>query len=1304
MVAIVGHPLRDRMAGLWARRMSFEQASNCGFGAFFGKMVCLLGIILALEVLLAGVPAGAGVYVEDSGDWGVRLVCVPGELRWVPRGEGTVQPRMEGASPSARPGAPMVPIYGVRVAVPPKGKVWIEGMSLEHTEIRTEEVVPCPEVVERKFGGEASVDEVYRRDPEIYGRNELWPKEAVELEGPQLFRGIRTVFVKFYPLRYDPISRKGVLYRRMEVTVRFEGGGEVPGWIASPLEQVLLGDLVVNPDQALRWFVPRGAEKPSASPFQRGIWLKVAVLEEGIYKVTGSDMERAGVDLEEVDPRTLKVFYGGGLPLPLSLRDPRPEFEEIPIWVEDGGDGRFDSEDYILFYGEPVDRWVWDEGGFRYVLNPYTSENVYWITFGGRKGERMALRNGKPGIGEVREVYRERVHREVERYPLYERSGTEWYWEVYEKSSKRYSFLIYDAVSEDSVRVRMSFYGTPCPFEIYLNGSLLGEGMPAGVSQPFSVSGMGQFRDGVNTLTVSQMDSTTKVKLNWMELEYTRKLVARDRELAFTAEGLSGPVVFRVRGVGEDGEVFRIANPWSVARVEGIVVEGDILTFGDSLSGRPVRYIVLSPSKFRVPASIRLDRNSDLRGIAGAEYVVIAHRDFWEAAEDLTEWRQKQGLQAVVVDVEDVYDEFAWGLKDPTAIRDFLRYAYERWTPKPLFAVLFGNGHFDFRNRSGSSPPNFVPPYEEGAVESDLWFGCVDGEDLLPDLAVGRLSVYTPEEARTVVEKIVDYESRKERGPWQNRVILVGDDERGGVWEQNEPAYTRDMELIATHDIPPQFDQVKVYLMEYPRNASNEKPLAREALIREINRGALLFNYIGHGNYDVLAHEHVLRGSADIALLKNGRKLPLFFFSSCSNAHFDDPVRLSISERLLLSERGGGIGVIAATRRTFHDGNVALNREFYRVLFGGRGIPVGLALVGAIGRINPDFLENARKFVLLGDPALRPATPELEVRLSAPDTIKALAELKVSGEVWRDGAPAEDFYGQVLLQVFDSANMVRRNVGGISLRYLLPGIPLFRGVFPVRGGKFEGTAKIPKAISYGEHLGRISAFVWGEEGDGAGIVDSLFVGGTGPASADRKGPEIRIGFEGQDFRDGDFVPPSPVLVVELEDESGINITGELGHDIEAWVDGKRYRLTDSFLAQGDYRKGRIRLPLRALKPGMHEVEVKAWDTFNNPSRAKATFRVAGEEVVISDVLCYPNPMDDRTTFTFVLNRPARVKIRVYTLSGRLVGTVEGEGQIGFNRFPWKPEEPLAGGVYLFKVEAEADGKRSSCVEKLAIYR
>lgn len=1249
-----------------------------------------LGFISALSM------AEAEVYLDSYGDWGVRLVCVPGRLEWVKREDGTI-PVMEGAVPSARPGAPMVPIYGVRVALPPEGRVWLEGMSMAGSEvIRAGKLLPCPEVVEGgRFG-----KEVYKDDPEIYRRDALWPKGPVMLRRSQVVRGLRTAFVEFYPLRYNPVREEVVLCTRIEVTVRFDG--KKSGRAGDASDRALLESIVINPEQAVGWFVPRRARRPSGSPFRDGTWIKIGVKKEGMYKVTGSELRDVGVSLEDLDPRTVKVFYGGGLPLPTSSKEPRPKLREVSIWVEDGGDGRLDGEDYVLFYGEPVDRWVWDGDSLRYVLNPYTSENVYWLTFGGREGRRMEVLDGSLRPAEVRGTYRERVHREVERYPLYERSGTEWYWEVYRGDTKTYSFLIYDAVSEDSLRVRVFFRGPPCYFRVFFNGSFLGRGIPPKLDHPFTVSGIGRFRDGVNTLTFSQIDSN-KAKLDWVELEYTRRLVARDGRLFFTVEGTSGPVNFRVERIGDGAEVFRVTDPWDVGRVEGMELKEGVLTFGDSLSGGPVRYLVLGPSEFSRPDFILRDRNSDLRGMGGADYIVIAHRDLLREAEELVRWREERGMRAIAVDVEDVYDEFAWGLEDPTAMRDFLKYAYEVWNPRPSFALLFGNGHFDFRNRSGSSPPELIPPYEEGALESDLWFGCVDGEDLLPDIAVGRLPVTTPEEARTVVEKIKDYESRKERGPWQDRVILVGDDEWGGIWDPSNPSFTRDTEIIARYDIPSLFNQVKIYLMEYPRDSSGEKPQAREALIREINRGAILCNYIGHGNYDVLAHEHVLRGSADVGLLENGRKLPFFFFSSCSNAHFDDPVRLSISERLLLSDRGGGIGVIAAARKTFHEGNVALNRNFYRVLFGGRDMSVGMAFVGGIGRLSPDLMDNARKFVLLGDPALSLAMPELEVRLSAPDSIKALAELKVSGEVYRDGELAKDFRGEVLLEIFDSANMVRRRLGGITLSYLLPGVPLFRGVFPVEGGRFVGAARMPKAISYGEHLGRISAFVWGKEGDGAGLLDSLFVGGTGEASVDREGPRIRIGFEGQEFADGDFVPSSCVLVAELEDESGINITGELGHDIEAWVDGRNYKLTDSFVAQGDYRKGKVRLPLRGIRPGLHRAVVKAWDIFNNPSEAEVTFRVAGE-VEISDVLCYPNPMDRETTFTFVLSGPARVRIRIYTLSGRLVDTLEGEGKVGFNTFPWRPRRPLAGGVYIFKVEAEAEGGKASCIEKLAVYR
>jgi hypothetical protein len=579
-------------------------------------------------------------------------------------------------------------------------------------------------------------------------------------------------------------------------------------------------------------------------------------------------------------------------------------------------------------------------------------------------------------------------------------------------------------------------------------------------------------------------------------------------------------------------------------------------------------------------------------------------------------------------------------------------------------------------------------------------------------MAVGRIPVQRVEDAETVVRKIVEYERNPLRGQWQNTVLIAGDDERGGKRE-NETVFTMDSEELAQHTIPKTLDQVKLYLMEYEMNSFWKKPEAKADLIAAINRGALLFNYMGHGNYDVLAHEDLLRASTDISLLKNGRKLPLCFSASCSNAHFDHPIKVSLAERLLTSPDGGVVAMIAATRLCTHASNADLNKHFYENLFPEEGGTerIGVALMSA--KYQSFNIWNTTLYNLLGDPAMRVAMPERTVHLTVKDTLRALDEWRIVGTVQWEGA-MEASEDSAYVQVWDSANRVRHiSHGGTTVRYELPGSTLFRGIFPVVGGRFEGLVRIPKGITYGGALGRVSVFVWNEEMDGAGAVDSLHVAGTRTTSVeDEVGPRITLGFRGQDFCDGDFVESSPVLAATIEDESGINVTGEIGHDIEIWVDGKDgevYKVTEYYVADGTYRKGHLEVPIGKLSEGTHTIALKAWDNFNNSSRTQVTVRVASEsELNLADVLCFPNPMRRETTFTYQLSREAEVTIKIYSLSGRLIETIEAmaeEEQQGYNQLRWQPKEDLANGVVLFKIAAQdAQGRQAEKVERLAVVR
>jgi hypothetical protein len=263
---------------------------------------------------------------------------------------------------------------------------------------------------------------------------------------------------------------------------------------------------------------------------------------------------------------------------------------------------------------------------------------------------------------------------------------------------------------------------------------------------------------------------------------------------------------------------------------------------------------------------------------------------------------------------------------------------------------------------------------------------------------------------------------------------------------------------------------------------------------------------------------------------------------------------------------------------------------------------------------------------------------------------------------------------------------------------------LFRGTFPVVEGRFEGDFPVPKDITYRGARGRVSAYAWGERESAFGSVEGLVLAGTAEnAAIDSEGPDISIGFTGQPFISGDFVPPRPQLAAVIGDRSGINVTGEVGHRIILTVDGRRTDVTDLYETRGDFRDGGLTTDLSQLEPGIHSIHLEAWDTHNNWSELEVTAVVAAFPA-IADVLFYPNPSTGEGDFTFVLSAPAEVRIRVFSVAGKRVAELRSEGLLGYNQVAWQPPAGLANGSYIYRISARGEGGDVSAQGVLQIAR
>jgi hypothetical protein len=374
------------------------------------------------------------------------------------------------------------------------------------------------------------------------------------------------------------------------------------------------------------------------------------------------------------------------------------------------------------------------------------------------------------------------------------------------------------------------------------------------------------------------------------------------------------------------------------------------------------RFFSLTTDQAKAPASITRDTPSDLSNPSNQyDYLVIAPGEWIGEANTLADYRGGKGLNAFVVDIEDVYDEFNHGLQNPNAIKDFLTYAHGQWNGPPKYVVLAGEGTLDYQGNLGFGD-NVIPPLlvstAYGLFPSDNAFVDAVGGDGLADMAIGRLPASTSLELQNLISKIISYETSSSDG-WGDQIFLLADDPDDGG------EFPTDSDSLGSL-IPDQFTTDKIYLSEKPFTD------ARDELLEGINTGAAFINYIGHAGPDRFATEGLLTLS-DLDGLTNGTKLPVFTTFTCYVGRFEIPGYDSIGEGLVVDPDGGAIAVWAPTGLSINNEAFALGMGLFESVFqNGEGV-LGDAILDALEAYYSGSFTNALHeiYTLFGDPALQ---------------------------------------------------------------------------------------------------------------------------------------------------------------------------------------------------------------------------------------------------------------------------------------------------------------------------------------------
>lgn len=1238
---------------------------------------------------------------------------------------------------SEESGKPQLPYSCVLVGIPINAKIQYEILKTTFEEFKNVKLAPVP-TIELKDG---MPTENYSPDEQFYHSDEEFPENIIKIDPPGFMRNQPVVRIFFFPIQYIPKLKRIRKYNQIKVRLVFHN---IPpsNLKLIPIEknESLYQQALLNYHQARQWRQSPGAlrMRKRFNSFEHGEWYAIPIEQEGMYKITGQFLLDNGISLASVDPKTIRIYNNSGRQLPEALYAQRPDsLIENAILVDDGGDGKFDAMDAIIFYGRGVEGYTYDRQNRRYkhYIHHYTTKNIYWLTWGNNQlGKRMEeFQSQRFESPTIKSSFKDFQFREEEQLNELN-SGTFWLGRhlTKDKPTVSYAFDISGADTTLPLNVRLRL-GTESSgyhsFRIKLNDQPLGTVSLTGISSVEQVNvSLNTFllhpdakpKEGLNYIHIDYLSPQNyhHSYIDWIEIDYYRRLTFNESSIIFNSSPDSGLIEYHITNTqNEQIVIYDISQYHTVRRFLPSQIKADAISFADSVSANsPKRYIALKPSSYQQITLIEKKSagNIDLSTVS-ADYLIVTPASFYEEALTLKSLRENMdSLKTNIVLISDIFNEFGWGLPDPTAIRDFVKYAFEKGRPQPSYVLLLGDGHYDYKGIFKGASTNWIPPYETNETSSiqsrvmDEWFVRVKGNDPIMDLAIGRLPVNSPGEARQLIHKICAYEASKDFGYWRNTITLVADDDHGqGGEATNELEHTQQTEDIAAV-LPEHFYTRKIYMVEYPAVRSGSvsgitKPLVNRDIIEQLNQGTVIIDMIGHSKEDQFTHENVFSLSSEVPKLRNGTRLPLLISASCAFGRFDDPLNQWITEELLLIENGGAIATFASARLAFSLPNGRLNTNFMKYLFNTadhvRRLGDAMRLAKAI---TPG--ENSEKYHLLGDPALILNVPEISARIDSiqPDSMQALSKMNIFGHIHWDEKFEENFQGNALIRAFDlKKNRSYTTEHNATINYTLPGNSIFRGSCKINAGKFNSSFIVPKDISYGGTTGCISVYVWDDSRaiDGIATLGGIYVGGTASTIKDLLGPNIWIGIKGREFKSGDLIDDNPSLKIILEDSlSGINITNEIGHTITLMLDNDpkaKQNITHYFnYDEGSYVRGTIEYPLFNLASGEHQLELKAWDNFNNSSQKSVAFFVASEEeLVLRYVLNFPNPFAFKTNFTFEINQSADINIKIYTLAGRLLRSFSDlRANAGYNfEYEWDGRDEtgsfVANGVYLYKIIA-----------------
>lgn len=1101
----------------------------------------------------------------------------------------------------------------------------------------------------------------------------------------------------------------------------------------------------------------------ASSALAEGRWVRVSVAETGMHLITTAELRSYGF----TDPSKVRVYgYGGAR---LSDKLTRTNYtDDLPMLQT------ITTDRGIFFYAQGPETWTtYSNTSYSYhSLNPFSSVGYYFLS--DREADTPTIASiGEGGARtEAATTFIDRIYHEKDIVSPGNTGHIMLGEDFRYQPSQTFTFELTDR-AEPSVWMYCSFMANTKSAPAYLKFSANGEAIASASNDRISAVTSSNFYNSANItkkfdvsddrlklgITVSSSGSIVLSRLNFLDINYTRHIRLNSGKLLFNSSNAS----VKLDNASTSTHIWDVTDPLDISALNS-AVDGTGVVWTTSKAG--LRQYAAWDDNATLPSPKYVDEmpNQDLHAIVQADMVIVTLPDWQSQAERLAEFHRNSAdsLTVTVVTQQQVFNEFSSGKPDVNAFRHFFKMLWDRGnaSQRPLrFALLMGRGSYD--NRAITSQVQAIGYPLMPIWQTDHGFdinSSYTSDDIMAflednsgsssglglekySIAVGRMPARSVSEAKTMVDKTINYANSSPRGEWKNQILLLADDMDQGVhMTQMETLYES---MLAT-DNGASFCYNKVYLDAFALSSTGSGasyPDARKQFYRLLNEGTLWWNFIGHSNTSSMMGENILTAS-DIQNNLYYDCLPVYYGATCEILWWDADA-LSGAELMYQNANGGVIAACSATRPVYISENGKLTKAIAPFITQrdetGRFLPIGEIFRKGKGNIRDDKSgrepnnTNKLRYVFMGDPALRLATPANRVVMQSingatldPDeqvTIQARQEVTIKGiitDAW--GEKLNDFNGTLLATLYDAEKSTTSNGhggdDGLELTFEQQGDRLFTGRDSVVAGEFTLTFSMPSDIAGNFRPAAFNLYAY-EEGkrDAIGVNRDFYVYGYDEnAPLDDHAPSIdMMVLNHQSFRNGDNVNESPMLIVSVSDDKGINLSSAgVGRQMSFQLDGGEKTYTDlsnSYSPSLDNNAaGMVYYQLENLTEGNHTLRFRVWDTSGNMSEQTIEFFVVpGLSPIIFDVYSDVNPASVEANFYISHNRPdafVNVTLTVYNLLGQPVWATEQSGRSDlFDSFPihWDLTDNVGRrvprGIYIYKAAISTDGEQYDTASK-----